>query len=210
MRSAYRRIRVLWVSLPKNRDFLLLLSGRVTSLLGDELNRIVVLWLVLQTTGSAVAMGTLMVVNQIVSFMGGLAGGVVADRVSRKGLMASIDLIRFVLFGFLAWRAWTGQLTFPEIVLVLATARLLEAFFDPALAATLPLLVERFQLAPAIGFSQALAQITEISGPIIGGLITKLFGYVAGIAANALSFLLSAISILLIRGPTETTSPGGG
>jgi len=210
-RTLSGKLKGFWASLPKNRDFvLLLMGGKIASQLGDELSRIAVLWLVLQTTGSPVAMSTLMVINRIVSFLGSFVGGVTADRVNRKRLMVGVDLVRALLFGLLAWRVWTGQVSFPEIVLVLATACLLETFFAPALVATIPTLVKRSQLAPAVGFGQALSRISGVSGPAIGGFITKLFGYVIGIVANALSFLVSAVTILLIRKPTETqVSPEG-
>lgn len=207
-RTLWVKIKGLWVSLPKDRDFLLvLLGGRVASDLGDQLSRIAVLWLVFQATGSPVAMGTLLVIKQIVSFLGSFLGGVVADRVNRKRLMVGIDLVRALLFGLLAWRTWTGQVSFTEIVLVLATASLLETFFEPALVATIPLLVKRSQLASAMGFAQALSETSGVSGPAIGGLITKLFGYVIGIVANSLSFLVSAVTIFLIRKPTKTQVP---
>src|SRR6266508_3569411 len=69
----------------RHRPFALLWTGQTTSRLGDSLYRIALSWWVLEKTGSAVAMGTVLVFSQIPLLL--LIGGVVVDRLPRIRIM---------------------------------------------------------------------------------------------------------------------------
>ena len=71
----------------KHRPFALLWSGQTISRLGDSLYRIALAWWVLEKTGSAVAMGTVLVLSQIPLLIFVLIGGVVVDRFPRIRIM---------------------------------------------------------------------------------------------------------------------------
>jgi hypothetical protein len=58
-------------------------TGQTTSRLGDSLHRIALAWWVLEKTGSATAMGTVLVLSQIPLLLFLLVGGVVVDRFPR-------------------------------------------------------------------------------------------------------------------------------
>ncbi len=74
----------------RNPNYRLWLTGGTISLLGDQFYLVALPWLVLQQTGSAVAMGTIMMAGAIPRAALMLMGGVVSDRISaRKVLMAT-------------------------------------------------------------------------------------------------------------------------
>jgi hypothetical protein len=58
-----------------------------------------------------------------------------------------------------------------------------------------------------LGTSEALA---EIGAPALAGAIVQLFSAVAAIVVDAVSFIISAISIALIRAPEPTPAPRSG
>ncbi|HJR78813.1 MAG TPA: hypothetical protein VJ821_02000 [Anaerolineales bacterium] len=73
----------------KHRPFVLSWSGQTNSHLGDSLYRIALSWWVLEKTGSAVAMGTVLIFSQTPLLLFLLIGGVAVDRLPRIRVMFS-------------------------------------------------------------------------------------------------------------------------
>ncbi|HEY5839100.1 MAG TPA: MFS transporter, partial [Pyrinomonadaceae bacterium] len=71
------------------RDFRLLFVGQAVSLLGDQFYLVALLWLVLQMTGSDLAVGTIMMAATIPRMVFLLVGGAVSDWVSPHKLMVA-------------------------------------------------------------------------------------------------------------------------
>ena len=88
--------------LRRNRDFRQLWLGQVVSQLGDWFNTIAVYTLVLELTGSRRAVGLVLVARFVPTIVLGPLAGVVADRVSRRTIMITSDVLRaVVVLGFL-------------------------------------------------------------------------------------------------------------
>ena len=82
------------VPLRRNRDFLILLCGQSLAALGDAVTLTAMPLLVLQLTGSGVAMGIVGVLGTVPDLIFGLPSGVLADRMDRKRLMMVSDAAR--------------------------------------------------------------------------------------------------------------------
>jgi MFS family permease len=78
----------------KNRSFAFLWAGQTISRLGDSVYRLALAWWVLETTGSAVAMGGLFILFLVPSLVFALIGGLIVDRYPRVRLMFASDLLR--------------------------------------------------------------------------------------------------------------------
>ena len=88
--------------LRNNRNFRLLFFGQAVSQLGDWFNAVAVYALLLDLTGSATAVAWMMIVQFMPIAVVGPAAGVVVDRVNRRRLMITADIVRGVLvLGFL-------------------------------------------------------------------------------------------------------------
>src|SRR6476659_1481114 len=84
------------------RNFRLLWIGESISLLGDQFYMIALPWLVLQITGSALALGTILAVAAIPRALFMLIGGALVDRFSPRAVMIASNLSRFVLVALLS------------------------------------------------------------------------------------------------------------
>src|SRR5579863_8878390 len=84
------------------RSFALLWSGQTISRLGDSLYSIALAWWVLQQTGSAAAMGLVLIAANIPQLLLSLIGGVVSDRLPRVSVMLAADLLRGLVVGVVA------------------------------------------------------------------------------------------------------------
>src|SRR3954463_9223304 len=84
------------------RNFRLLWIGEGISLLGDQFYMIALPWLVLQVTGSALALGTVMALAGIPRALFMLLGGAFVDRFSPRAVMMTSNFARLVLVGLLS------------------------------------------------------------------------------------------------------------
>src|SRR5688500_11579610 len=121
-----------------HRPFALLWAGQTTSRLGDSLYRIALSWWVLEKTGSAVAMGTVLVFSQIPLLLFLLIGGVVVDRLPRIRIMFISDILSGLVIAFVAVFSWLELLQIWHIYIASMLFGFVEAFFFPAYQAVIP------------------------------------------------------------------------
>jgi len=94
----------------RHRSFALLWSGQTISRLGDSLYSVALAWWVLQATGSAAAMGTVLIFSFAPMLIFLLIGGVAVDRLPRLRVMFVTDLVSGLVVTVVAVLAATGRL----------------------------------------------------------------------------------------------------
>lgn len=183
-------------------DFVKLWVGHTISNFGSGITGLALpLTAILVLSATPEQMGLLSALGSISVLLFGLFAGVWVDRLRRRPILIIADLGRALLLGSLPLAAWFGILHLPQVYLVAALTGVLSVFFNVADESYLPSLIPQEQLVEAnskLGVSDALA---EISGPASAGPLIQLLGAPFAIVFDALSFLLSALSIRLIRTP---------
>ena len=202
------------LSIFRQRDFKLLWIGEAISLIGDQFYMIALPWLVLQMTGSALAMGTVLALAGIPRALFMLVGGALTDRFTPRLVMLVSNLLRLVLVSLLAVIIVFGQIELWMLYLFALTFGLVDAFFYPAQNAIVPRLVSKDQLQLANTIMQGTLQLSLFAGPVLAGYLISVLdkavaagtfqaaGDMQGIglvfAIDALTFLASAITLWLI------------
>jgi MFS family permease len=174
------------------RSFTLLWAGQTVSRLGDSLYRIALAWWVLEKTGSAVAMGSVMIVSVLPLVVTVLVGGTLADRLPRARVMLVSDLLRGALVSLIALLALTNALSMGMIYVAAATFGMVDAFFQPAYAAVVPEITPRDSLPSANSLTSLSQQLAEVAGPALGAAIVAWGGTGWAFALDGFSFLVSA------------------
>jgi len=192
-------VRAFWRLLCRNRNYRALWLGQTVSEIGDHFNSIAVLSLALHLTGSGLALGAVMIARVLPAVLAGPVAGVALDRLDRRKVMLSSDLVRAVIalahILLLTWRLpWllcllSGMLTFAS------------PFFTSGRASILPRIAAPDELHTANALTQTTSWFTLAIGTMLGGLSTAQFGYRGAFVFNALSFLVSAAAILMLRSP---------
>jgi MFS family permease len=180
----------------KHRPFALLWTGQTTSRLGDSLYRIALSWWVLEKTGSAVAMGTVLVFSQIPMLVFLLIGGVVVDRLPRLRVMFASDILSGLVILFVAVFSWFDLLEIWHIYIASIIFGFVEAFFFPAYQAVIPQLTPPEVLTSANALSGLSLRLTGIVGPALGAALVAAGGTSVTFGLDALSFFISAICLL--------------
>jgi MFS family permease len=189
--------------LASNADFRRLWTGQVVSEVGDWLNNIAVLALVIQFAGArgvGLAVALYAIARHLPLFLFGPFAGVVVDRVSRRRVMIAADLARAVLaLGFLL----ASRLSSLAVIYAVGAALFsVSAFFNAAKRSSIPNLVEGTdELLAANSLSASTTAATIAVGSALGGAIATALGRDTVFVLNALTFVASAEMIRRIRRP---------
>src|SRR5512138_1497812 len=109
----------------QNRSFALFWSGFSFSVLGDAMTRVALTWFVYQTTGSAEALGWLMLCYTGPIVVGGLMAGSLLDRFDRRAVMMADNIVRGVAVALIPLLYAVGWLALWHIYAVAAVYGLL-------------------------------------------------------------------------------------
>jgi hypothetical protein len=184
--------------------------GSTISLLGDQFYLVALPWLVLQLTGSSLALGTILMAAAIPRTALMLVGGAVTDRVSPRRVLIATAAIRTVLVGTVAALLWFKVVELWQLYVLTLAFGIADAFSFPAGAALIPALVPPQQLPPANALFQSSTVMTQMIGPAPAGLIIKRWGIAAALFFDALSFLAVIVALLRIPAPPRAQRPAPG
>lgn len=164
---------------------------------------------VLVLAATPAQLGWLVALESAPMLLVGLFAGVWIDRLHRRPIMITTDLGRALLLGSIPAAAVLHLLHVEQLYVVAALAGALTVFFDVADQSLLPSLVQRENIVEGnskLGVSGSLA---EVGGPALGGTMIQLLTAPFTILVDAVSFLISALSIGLIRTQEPPPRPHG-
>ena len=184
----------------QHRPFALLWTGQTISRLGDSLYRIALSWWVLEKTGSAVAMGIVLIFSQIPLLLFLLIGGVVVDRLPRIRIMFASDVLSGLVIASVAVFSWLNLLEIWHIYIASIIFGFVEAFFFPAYQAVIPEITPSELLTSANSLNGLSQRITGIVGPALGAVLVAAGGTSVTFALDAFSFFVSALCVLPLLG----------
>lgn len=192
----------------RHRSFALLWSGQTVSRLGDGLYRVALAWWVLEKTGSAEAMGAVLIFSFAPMLVFLLVGGVVVDRVPRVRVMLASDLLGAAVVGAVALLAFRDLLQVWHLYVASVLFGFASAFFRPAYTALVPEITPPELLPSANALTSLSGRLANVVGPALGGVIVGLGGTSMAFALDALSFLLSAACLVSLLGISVSPMTG--
>ena len=181
------------------RPFRLLWLGRTGSSIGDSLIPVALAFAVLRIGGGATGLGIVLAAFTIGRAAFVVVGGVWADRLPRRAVMITADLVRFctqtvtaaLLLGHVA-QVW-------ELAALQAFAGAAGGFFAPASTALVPQTVSAPRLQQANALLSLSQSATNIFGPALSGVIVAVAGPGTVFAIDSASFLVSAGFLTALR-----------
>ena len=183
----------------RQRSFRFFFFGQGISAIGDRIVAVALAFAVLDLTGSVTDLGLVLAAQTVPLVLFVLLGGVWADRVSRRAVMITSDLVRAGAQGASAVLLVTGSAQVWQLVMLQAVYGAAEAFFLPASQALLPETVAAPDLQEANALIAVSANIARIGGPALAGLLVATVGAGWGLAIDAGTFLASAAFLSLMR-----------
>ncbi len=182
----------------RHRDFRLLWSGQVVSLIGDAAFFTALGWRAFTLVGSS-RLGIVFLAQAVGLLATLLIGGALADRIPRRTMMIASDLARFAVVAALAAVDATGHLTFTLLIVLTLLNGLGDGFFFPAVGGIVPLVVEQGRLPSANSLIGVARWGSFVVGPAIAAGLYSATGSSVVFAIDAASFLVSAALLWRLR-----------
>jgi Na+/melibiose symporter-like transporter len=195
----------------RHSDFLKLWFGQTVSEFGSHITGsglgILAITVLAATPGE---LGILAALSSIPILVFGLVAGVWVDRLPRRPIMIFTDAARLLLVLAVPLAAFTGHLSMELLYIITPALALLTLVFNTAYRAYLPSLVERNHLLEGNTKLAMTSSLAEIGGPSITGVLIQIMTAPVAIFFDSLSYLVSVISLLLIRKPEPSPAPDAG
>ena len=183
----------------RHRNYALLWSGGLVSIIGSWMQTVAVGALVIAHTGKAtwavlVAAGAFLPIGLLSP-----VGGALADRIPRRAALVTGNLAAGVVALVIAVLVADGR-DGPGVLTLLVTAQgCVSALINPFQQAILPDLVPRHEFLAAVSLNSAQYNLGRVIGPALAGATVAAFGYPVAFVANAVSFLAVVVALAFIR-----------
>lgn len=188
-----------FASLRNHRNFRLYFVSHAVSFAGTWMQQIAAYWLVLDLTGSPLAVGTLALAQLLPVTLFGLLVGSVIDRFDVRRMLFATQSLLIVAAGILAVLTLTDTIELWHVYVLGAVQGLVLVIGNPARHTLVFRIVGEADLPNAVALSSALGTMARILGPGIGGLVVALAGTGVAFAATSISHLAVVVALLAMR-----------
>jgi MFS family permease len=182
--------------------------GSTVSYIGDQFYLVALPWLVLELTGSGLAVGSMLMVAAVPRAVLMLMGGAVTDRSAPRNILLATTWARTVLVGIVTLLAWLHWVQLWHLYVLSALFGTADAFAIPAGQALLPTLVEREQLTSANALFSGAIQASTLLGPAPAGIAIGAWGIATAFLVDTVSFVFAIVPLTLLpKGDRQTGQP---
>lgn len=196
--------------LARNREFRLLFSAQIISLIGSGVTTVGLALFAHQLVGgssAAIVIGNALMLRILAFLLFSQFAGVLADRVNRKHILIAADVVRFGLLALFPFVDSVWQV-YAMIFLINAAT----AFFTPTFDATIPEVAGSEHYVKALSLSRVAVDMEAMLAPMLAGLLVALLGLQWLFWFDAASYLVSAglvaaSSLRHIPKPSKQFSP---
>jgi MFS family permease len=192
--------RVTGGALLKHRDFRRLWAGETVSELGTQVSVLAVPLLAVRSLHATTFQVALLTATSTVGFLVvGLPAGAWVDRLRKRKVMIAADIGRVLALGSIPIAYAFGALGLLQLYLATIATGLLTVFFDVAYQSYLPSLVGPDHVVEGNAKLGGSAEVAQLAGPSLAGVLVQVIGGPYAIAVNAASFLFSGACVKSIR-----------
>ncbi len=187
------------------RNFRLFFIGQAVSQIGTWLCMVAQTLLILELTGSGIALGLLAAAQFGPVLLLGAWAGVVADRSDKRRLLMIVQSLSMLQSFVLAALAFSGS---PPVALIYAVAfagGVLTAFDSPARRSFVVEMVPRDHINNAVSLNSAIMTGARVVGPALAGVLVATVGFGWTFLIDGVSYVAVLAGLLLMR-PAELHS----
>ncbi|TQM79242.1 putative MFS family arabinose efflux permease [Saccharothrix saharensis] len=188
----------------RGSGFGLLWAGQTASVVGGQIGDVSVRLLAATALAATpLQLGLLSAAQTIGFLLIALPAGVLADRVRRRPVLITSNLLRAGLLALVPLLWWLDVLTLPQLLAVVVLAGLAQVVFDVTYQSYVPALVGRAGLVTANGRLESTRSTAVAAGPALGGVLSQALGAVNAIFLTSVGYLASAFLLSRIRAVEE-------
>lgn len=180
--------------------------GQLVSQIGDGISKLALLWFVYSVTGSPLKTSIIGILQTAPAIVLAPLIGVAVDRLPKKALLITSDLVRAVVLGLIPCWMSVDSFNVSSLYVLVTLHAVATAVFGPALTAAIPSLVVPSQYTSANALLQMTTSLGIIFGPALSGLGIAALSSQEVLCLNALTYVVSAACFLPIRFPPPVLS----
>jgi MFS family permease len=180
-------------------NYRLYFVGQTISMAGTWMQNVAQGWLVLNLTHSAFQLGLVVTLQTIPILLFSLAGGVLADRMSKRHLLLITQTVMALLALALAIDVSTGRVQIWHVYILATLLGTANAMTMPTQQSFIVEMVGKDDLLNAISLNSAIVNLARIIGPAVAGVLIAVVGIALCFYLNALSFLAVIASLWVMR-----------
>jgi MFS family permease len=185
--------------------FVSFLSARMLGVFAQQMQAVIVAWQVYDITRDPLSLAYVGLAQFLPMLLLLIPAGDLADRISRKHMLAASWSVAALCSALLLWLTTLGEHGVGGIYAVLVLFGCSRAFTGPAMQSLLPQIVAREHLAQALATNSMLMRSAAIASPMLGGVLYGLGGGVLTYAVCAIALALGVV--LLWRVPVQFAAP---
>jgi MFS transporter, DHA3 family, macrolide efflux protein len=179
-------------------NLILFSMGKLVSLLGTYIYTFAISLYVLKITGSGTSFAFSILVGAIPRVLLSPIAGSISDRVNKRKMIVGLDFLSgFVLLVLLAMTMIYG-VRLPFIYATSFILSVISTFFNNCFSAAIPSLVTDKNLMKINAYSRSIESVSQILGPVLGGIVFGLISLELFFLMNGISYILSAVSEMFI------------
>jgi MFS family permease len=182
-----------------NRNYRLFFVGQLISTVGTWMQTVALAWLVLKITNSPAQVGFIVAVQFVPTFIGGMHGGLIADRFDKRKILLVTQVLFTVQAIALSAFALAHAATLPVLYALAFAQGVITTIDNPARQAFVAEMVPAEEVPNAVGLNSAMFNTARILGPAIGGLLIDLVGTTTCFMINAVSFVAVIAGLAAMR-----------
>jgi MFS family permease len=172
------------------------------------MQRTAVAWVVYSITHSAFLLGLTVFAETFPSFLFSIFGGVAADRYDRYKVIKTTQIASMIQAVALALLVITGHTIIWIIIILSIILGIINAFDVPARQALVnEVVADKADLPNALALTTATANLAQLLGPAISGIVLNAFGAGVCFLINAASFGGVMLSLLFMKLPVHIPKP---
>jgi MFS family permease len=186
-------------SLSRHRNYRIFFVGQLVSLAGSWMQNVALAWLVLELSGSPLAVGALAFWRFVPFTVFALVAGVVVDRLDTRRLVMATQGAALIVSVALAIVTLTGTATLPIVYVLAAVGGIALAFDAPGRQSLTYQMVGPRSLPNAVALNAGLFNGSRVIGPAIAGVVIAAFGTGVCFIVNAFSFIAVLAALASLR-----------
>lgn len=194
----------------RHRDYAIFWSAALVSNTGSWMQSIAVPFVIYEMTHSTVWLGFAAFMNFVPAMLVGPFAGSLADRVPRKRILLVTQTIMMVS-AFTLWAVWATGIATPWLIVgICFCTGFVSGLNITTWQAFVTQLVGPTELVDAVRLNSMQFMGARAFGPALAGVVLQAFGASTAFFANAVSFLLVLVALLLVQPRAQDFSTGGG
>ncbi|MFT4283406.1 MAG: MFS transporter [Protaetiibacter sp.] len=188
-------------------NYRLYLGALMLGSTGGWMARVAIDWLVLELTGDVALVGVAVALQFAPTLLLGPWAGVLSDRLPRRRVLLTTQLVATVSNGVLALLVLSGHVVVWQVMLIAAVGGVAGAVEGPSRSAFVSEMVGTARLRGAISLNATTFHLGGLLGPALSGVLIAAIGSGWSIAINAATTAIAVLAISLMRSHELVLTP---